>query len=143
MVEVRLFSQGEHTGTVTLDEHGVAVADTASVQAFIEQTGVMEPDTVTPLSPSDGERYLRAMPANFHGAYFWAGFYDGGEPVKQPWLMSQGGTVPDPPPTDWEKCQAIIANSKHARFVKGDGGKTVIFLGSKRAADAFKKNIGK
>ena len=143
MIHVRLFSQGEPTGTVTLDANGVAVADNPADQAFIETTGVMEPDTVTPLRPSDGERYLRALPANFQGAYFSATFYADGKPVKRPWLVSEGGTVADPEPTKLEKAEQITAANPLMHRAKGDGGKTVIFLGSKRAADAFKKNIGR
>ena len=94
MIRVRLSSRGEHVGTVTLDANGVAVGDTGYAQGLIAETGVLEPGAV-PLRPTDGERYLRAMPANFDNAYFWATFYDGDLIVKQPWLESNGGTVPD------------------------------------------------
>ena len=76
MIRVRLSSRGEHVGTVTLDANGVAVGDTGYAQGLIAETGVLEPGAV-PLRPADGERYLRAMPANFDNAYFWATFYDG------------------------------------------------------------------
>ncbi len=109
MIEVRFTHTGsDSVGVIALNEHGVAVADNQGDQAFIATTHVMEPDTVKPLSPNDGERYLRALPANFYNAYFQATFYDDDKPVKQPWLRSQGGTVPDPPPTDYEKALAII-----------------------------------
>ena len=94
MIRVRLSSRGEHVGTVTLDANGVAVGDTGYAQGLIAEAGVLEPGVV-PLRPTDGERYLRAMPANFDNAYFWATFYDGDLIVKQPWLESNGGTVPD------------------------------------------------
>ena len=94
LIRVRLSSRGERVGTVTLDANGVAVGDTRYAQGLIAETGVMEPGPV-PLRPTDGERYLRAMPASFNNDYFWATFYDGDKVIKQPWLVSNGGTVPD------------------------------------------------
>ena len=80
---------------MTLDANDVAVGDTPYAQLLIAEAGVVEPGA-TPLGPGDGERFLRAMPASFDNAYFWATFYDGDSIVKKPWLVSQGGTVPDP-----------------------------------------------
>jgi hypothetical protein len=36
---------------------------------WVKETLVLEPDNGRPLEPSDGERYLRALPANFDGPY--------------------------------------------------------------------------
>ena len=93
-IKVRLSSRGTRVGTVTVDANGVAVGDTAYAQGLIAETSVVEPGAV-PLRPTDGERYMRAMPANFDNDYFWATFYDGDTVIRQPWLVSNGGTVPN------------------------------------------------
>jgi hypothetical protein len=109
LIRVRVSSRGERVGTVTLDSNGVAVGDTPYAQGLIAETGVLEPGTVTSLRPSDGERYMRAMPASFDNAYFWATFYDGDTVIKKPWLVANGGTVPDLEPTDRIKLVAVPA----------------------------------
>jgi hypothetical protein len=50
-------------------EGGRAVGSNARTRRLLEQTEITEPDTFKRLEPSDGERYLRALPANLSGAY--------------------------------------------------------------------------
>ena len=143
MIHVEFKHYGhDDVGVIALDADGVARADNSRDQAFIDSTRVMEPGP-TPVTVRDGERYLRALPANFHGAYFWATFYADGKPVTAPWRVSNGGTVPDPAESDWERAKQIVARSKHARWGRPPHGTTVVFYGSKRAADAAQKNLGR
>jgi hypothetical protein len=48
-------------------EGGRAVGSNARTRRLLEQTESTEPDTLNTLEPSDGERYLRALPANLSG----------------------------------------------------------------------------
>jgi hypothetical protein len=50
-------------------EGGRAVGSNARTRRLLEQTEITEPDTLNTLEPSDGERYLRALPANLSGMY--------------------------------------------------------------------------
>jgi hypothetical protein len=58
---------------VVLLERGCAVFSNDCTRRLLEDMKVVEPGTdPRPVRPEDGERYLRALPANFHGAYLWA-----------------------------------------------------------------------
>jgi hypothetical protein len=50
-------------------EKGRAVGSNARTRRLLEQTQITEPGTLKTLEPSDGERYLRALPANLSGMY--------------------------------------------------------------------------
>jgi hypothetical protein len=60
-------------GEVRLED-GRAIGSNARTRRLLEQTEITEPDTLNTLEPSDGERYLRALPDNLSGAYLTADF---------------------------------------------------------------------
>ena len=60
-------------GEVRLED-GRAIGSNARTRRLLEQTEITEPDTLNTLQPSDGERYLRALPDNLSGAYLTADF---------------------------------------------------------------------
>jgi hypothetical protein len=53
-------------------EGGRAVGSNARTRRLLEQTEITEPGTLKTLEPSDGDRYLRALPDNLSGAYLLA-----------------------------------------------------------------------
>ena len=57
-------------GRVTLGPNGIVMDDGA--RSFLSDYFVVEPDTLVPLTPDDGERYIRALPSNLRGTYVWA-----------------------------------------------------------------------
>jgi len=70
-VKVELQTWTGKVGEVRL-EHGRAVGSNAHIRRLIASTKIVEPETFDLLHPSEGERYLRALPAAFRGAYFVA-----------------------------------------------------------------------
>jgi hypothetical protein len=70
-VKVELHTWTGEVGEVRL-EHGRAVGSNERTRHLIASTKIIEPETFDLLDPSEGERYLRALPAAFHGAYFVA-----------------------------------------------------------------------
>ena len=62
-------------GEVRLED-GRAIGSNARTRRLLEQTEITEPDTLNTLEPSDGERYLRALPDNLSGAYLLACLVD-------------------------------------------------------------------
>ena len=75
-MRVDLHNQQRVVGTVTLDG-GHAVASDEQIQALLDSVRIVEPRTLVPLGLESGERYLRALPANLRGSYFWAVLVDG------------------------------------------------------------------
>lgn len=69
-MHVDLRKQEGTVATVRLDDLGVARASTAENQAFLDTFVVVEGGER--IGPEAGERYLRALPANLRGSYFWA-----------------------------------------------------------------------
>ena len=61
----------ETAGTVTMLADGSLAFDD-DAEPFLRSVNVVEPGTLVPLTFEDGERYLRALPYNFRGSYFWA-----------------------------------------------------------------------
>ena len=70
-VKVELQTWTGKVGEVRL-EHGRAVGSNTHIRRLIASTKIVEPETFDLLHPSEGERYLRALPAAFRGAYFVA-----------------------------------------------------------------------
>lgn len=73
-MHVDLRKQEGTVATVRLDDLGVARASNAENQAFLDSFTVVERSEagVEVVGPEAGERYLRALPANLRGSYFWA-----------------------------------------------------------------------
>lgn len=51
---------------------GTAVGSNTRTRLLMDMTKIIEPDTFKVLTPSDGERYLRALPDVLSGAYMVA-----------------------------------------------------------------------
>jgi hypothetical protein len=60
-------------GKVFLNDNGEVVFDQVSsaIEKENETLGIMKPDGNI-LYPSDGEEFLKALPQNYNGSYFWA-----------------------------------------------------------------------
>lgn len=71
-MRVELRDQQGTVATVTLGRGGAAVASDAANQRLLDSLAVVEPGTTDRLTAADGERYLRALPANLRGSYLWA-----------------------------------------------------------------------
>ena len=71
MIRVELHGWEGLKGEVRL-EGSRAVFSNDYARRLLEEMNVVEPGTVQRVTPEDGERYLRALPANFHGAYLRA-----------------------------------------------------------------------
>jgi hypothetical protein len=71
-VHVELRSQKGKVATVSIGRGGVARASDADNQRFLDELTVVEPGSTERVRPEDGERYLRALPANLRGSYLWA-----------------------------------------------------------------------
>jgi hypothetical protein len=72
-VRACFYSQGQKIGEVTLTPSGKAVASDRKLGALLDgHVVVAEGNPGTNLQPKDGERYLRALPTAFNGAYFYA-----------------------------------------------------------------------
>jgi hypothetical protein len=70
-VKVELRTWAGAVGEVRL-ERGRAVGSNASTRRLIASTKIVEPETFDLLRPSEGVRYLRALPDAFRGSYFVA-----------------------------------------------------------------------
>jgi hypothetical protein len=70
-MHVELRKQQGVVGTVELVGGSAKASDEAN-QRFLDSLRVIEPGSMIPLGPESGERYLRALPANLRGSYFWA-----------------------------------------------------------------------
>jgi hypothetical protein len=70
-VKVELRTWTGEVGEVRL-EHGRAVGSNERTRHLIASTRIVEPETFDLLHPSEGERYLRGLPAAFHGTYLVA-----------------------------------------------------------------------
>jgi hypothetical protein len=70
-VKAELGTWTRKVGEVRL-ERGHAVGSNERTRRLIASTKIIEPGTLELLRPSDGERYLRALPATFRGAYLAA-----------------------------------------------------------------------
>jgi hypothetical protein len=70
-VKVELRTWAGAVGEVRL-ERGRAVGSNERTRQLIASTKIVEPETFDLLRPSEGERYLRALPAAFHGMYLVA-----------------------------------------------------------------------
>jgi hypothetical protein len=67
------FGEATPAGTVTL-EHGVA--QIPPELAWINKVPVEDWDTGRMLLPADGAAYIKALPNQFSGTYFWAELSD-------------------------------------------------------------------
>jgi hypothetical protein len=72
MVHVELRTYDGLTGKVELDDRGHARGSNAETRKLLDETVVVDLATFKPVKPSAGERYLRALPDTFRGAYFQA-----------------------------------------------------------------------
>lgn len=63
-----IYDHGALTGSVTVDGDGYAVPD-AGARYLVDALRVIEPDTLTPLTPADGARYIRALAYEFRSGY--------------------------------------------------------------------------
>jgi hypothetical protein len=70
-MKVVLHTNSGEAGTLRLDGSNV-VADSPAGESVLQHNVIVEPDTLVKLTPDKGERYLRAVPANLNGTYFWA-----------------------------------------------------------------------
>jgi hypothetical protein len=70
-VDVTLRTLRGEVGRLTLVGESV-VADSDVARHVLEHNKIVEPATVIMLTPNNGARYLRAVPANLNGTYFWA-----------------------------------------------------------------------
>jgi hypothetical protein len=70
-VKVELQSWTGEVGEVRL-VRGRAVGSNVRSRRLIASTRIIEPETFDLLRPSEGERYLRGLPAAFRGAYLVA-----------------------------------------------------------------------
>jgi hypothetical protein len=70
-VKVELGIWTRKVGEVRL-ERGHAVGSNDPTRRLVASTKIIEPGTLELLRPSDGERYVRALPATFRGAYLVA-----------------------------------------------------------------------
>jgi hypothetical protein len=70
-VKVELHTWTGEVGEVRL-ERGRAVGSNERARRLITSTKIIEPETFELLRPSEGERYLRALPAAFRGTYLVA-----------------------------------------------------------------------
>lgn len=71
-MHVELRNQQGTVATVSLGRGGAAQASDAVNQRLLDDLAVVEPGSTDRLTPEDGERYLRALPANLRGSYLWA-----------------------------------------------------------------------
>lgn len=70
---VELHSQDGVVGEIALSASGRAVGLNDVAERTITDIKIVEPgNPPTLLTPDDGERYLRALPLNLAGTYFWA-----------------------------------------------------------------------
>jgi hypothetical protein len=70
-VKVELHTWTGGVGEVRLDR-GRAVGSNERTRRLIASTKIVEPETFDLLRPSEGERYLRALPATLSGSYLTA-----------------------------------------------------------------------
>jgi hypothetical protein len=70
-VKVELRTWTGQLGEVRLRD-GRAVGSNERARQLIASTRIVEPETFDLLLPSEGERYLRALPATFRGTYLVA-----------------------------------------------------------------------
>jgi hypothetical protein len=70
-VKVELGTWTRKVGEVRL-ERGRAVGSNERTRRLIASTKIIEPETFDLVGPSEGERYLRALPAAFRGTHFVA-----------------------------------------------------------------------
>lgn len=70
-MKVELQTWTGEVGEVRL-EHGGAVGSNERTRHLIASTRIVESETFDLLRPGEGERYLRALPAAFRGAYLVA-----------------------------------------------------------------------
>jgi hypothetical protein len=70
-VKVELQTWTGEVGQVRL-ERGRAVGSNEHTRQLIASTEIVEPETFDVVRPSEGERYLRALPAAFRGTYLVA-----------------------------------------------------------------------
>ena len=70
-MKVELRTWAGAVGEVRL-ERGRAVGSNERTRQLIASTRIVEPETFDLLHPIGGERYPRALPAAFRGAYFVA-----------------------------------------------------------------------
>lgn len=79
-MKVELHTQDEVVGEITVGEDGVCVGSTATATSLMADLNVVEVGgrrgAPKRLTPQDGERYLRALPINVSGSYFWAEFVE-------------------------------------------------------------------
>jgi hypothetical protein len=70
-VKVELHTWTSKVGEVRL-ERGQAVGSNERARPLIASTKIIDLETLERLRPSEGERYLRALPAAFNGTYLVA-----------------------------------------------------------------------
>jgi len=88
-MKVQLRTWTDDVGEVRL-ESGRAVGSNAHTRRLIASTKIIEPGTLELLRSGDGERYLRALPANLNGYYLTAVIVE--DPAGQPTPPSRDGS---------------------------------------------------
>lgn len=75
-MKVELHTQDEVVGEITLGEDGICLGSNAVATSLMADLSIVEVGgrrgAPARLTPRDGERYLRALPINVSGSYFWA-----------------------------------------------------------------------
>ena len=74
-MHVDLHTQDGTVGTVKLVGANARATDESN-QKFLDTLTVIEPGSLMPLGSESGGRYLRALPVNLRGSYFWADLVD-------------------------------------------------------------------
>lgn len=76
-MKVELRTEKGVVGEITLENDGSCHGSNEVARHVMETHQIVEPGTPPkPLTAADGERYLRALPLNIGGAYFWATLVD-------------------------------------------------------------------
>ena len=92
-IRVELHTHEGVVGEITLSSGGVAVGSNGIARKMMEDTKIVQPGRPpTLLKPSDGERYIRALPVNLHGSRFWAELVEENE-AERPYPDEQGTTT--------------------------------------------------
>jgi hypothetical protein len=127
-MHVELRNREGVTGEVRVLD-GVAVGSNLSTRRMLADVVIVEPGTLVRLTPTDGDRYLRALPHNIAGSYLWAN------------MISAPGN-------DAERHAATLKALQQSPYARPTrprpkGQVRVIFLSGPHAVASFKRALGR